>query len=228
MEVGAAFVAGAEPFEPMRPGKRALDHPADLAQSGAVGDAPSGDPAPGCHAGTPTVSAGRSCQAAPVRSTNRTPASAVRSGTRNGPGCRWRRSGEGGSNGATRSHRSSGTRSARTRTLCRPRSLSTRPAASHRDLHAESGVTRDRALSLRRPPAEGGLGSTPTPTTPPSRTADGSGALPRPAASAEEPRYQSGKASHQACRADSSHAPQRGPAGTAGPAPDRFPPGEAR
>jgi hypothetical protein len=43
VEVGAAFVAGAEPFELVQPGECALDHPADLAQSGAVGDAPSGD-----------------------------------------------------------------------------------------------------------------------------------------------------------------------------------------
>ncbi|MET4659724.1 hypothetical protein ABID80_003442 [Streptomyces sp. PvP037] len=108
---------------------------------------------------------------------------------------------------------------------CHPRSLSTRPTAFHRDLNAGSGVSSpDRALSLRCSPAEGGLGSTPSPTTPPSRRADGSGALPRPAASAEERRDQSGKASHQACRAGSSHAPQRGPAGTAGHAPDRFPP----
>ncbi len=41
----------------------------------------------------------------------------------------------------------------------------------------------DRALSLRRPPAEGGLGRTANPTTPPPRRADVSGALPRPAAS---------------------------------------------
>ncbi len=77
----------------------------------------------------PTVSAGTSRQATPVRSTNRTPASAVRSGTRSRPGCWWRRSGAGGSNGATRSHRSSGTRSARIRTPCRPRSSNTRPVA---------------------------------------------------------------------------------------------------
>ncbi|GAA2450080.1 hypothetical protein GCM10010421_48090 [Streptomyces glaucus] len=43
MGVGAAFVAGAEPFELVQPGERALDHPADLARSGAVGDALSGD-----------------------------------------------------------------------------------------------------------------------------------------------------------------------------------------
>jgi hypothetical protein len=43
MEIGAAFVAGAKPFELVQPGERALNHPADLAQSGAVGDAPSGD-----------------------------------------------------------------------------------------------------------------------------------------------------------------------------------------
>lgn len=43
MEIGTAFVAGAEPLELVEPGEGALDHPADLAQSGAVGDAPSGD-----------------------------------------------------------------------------------------------------------------------------------------------------------------------------------------
>ncbi len=277
MEIGAAFVAGAEPFELVQPRECALDHPADLAQSGAVGDASSGDHGfdaafpqqvavlvevvtpvgvqtprlaarvspsssnrrdrveqgqelgdvvsvaagerdgdrvsvpvddqmglePGrarstgegptwspplrvrtcdpsteqssrssrsarrssvsraaCRRGQtpasvqsrsrrqavtpeqPTVSAGTSRHATPVRSTNRTPASAVRSGTRNRPGWRWRRSGAGGSNGATRSHRSSGTRSARTRIPCRPRSSSTRLAASHRDLSAGSDVVR--------------------------------------------------------------------------------------
>lgn len=63
----------------------------------------------------PTVSAGTSRQATPVRSTNMTPARAARSGTRSRPGWRRRRSGADGSSGATRSHRSSGTRSARTR-----------------------------------------------------------------------------------------------------------------
>lgn len=62
----------------------------------------------------PTASAGTSRHATPVRSTYRTPASATRSGTRSCPGWRWRRSGAAGSSGATRSHRSSGTRSART------------------------------------------------------------------------------------------------------------------
>jgi hypothetical protein len=41
--VGSSFVAGAEPFELVQPGEGALDDPADLAQSGAVGDAASGD-----------------------------------------------------------------------------------------------------------------------------------------------------------------------------------------
>src|SRR6478609_2805917 len=41
------------------------------------------------------------------------PARAARSGTRGRPGGRWRRLGAGGSSGATRSHRSSGTRSTR-------------------------------------------------------------------------------------------------------------------
>lgn len=43
MEVGSALVAGAEPFELVQPGERALDDPAHLAQSGTVGDAASGD-----------------------------------------------------------------------------------------------------------------------------------------------------------------------------------------
>jgi hypothetical protein len=42
MEVGASLVAGAEAFELVEPGERALDYP-DLAQSGAVGDASSSD-----------------------------------------------------------------------------------------------------------------------------------------------------------------------------------------
>lgn len=43
MEVAASFVADAEPFELVQPGEGALDHPAHLAQSGAVGDAASRD-----------------------------------------------------------------------------------------------------------------------------------------------------------------------------------------
>lgn len=43
VEIGASFVAGAEPLELVQPGEGALDDPADLAQSGAVGDASSGD-----------------------------------------------------------------------------------------------------------------------------------------------------------------------------------------
>ncbi len=101
-----------------------------------TGLGPLPQPEPGRHAGTsrgspPGRPARRHRSAA-----RRTPASAVRSGTRNHMGCRWRRSGAGGSNGATRSHRSSGTRSARPRTPCRPRSSSTRPPVSHRDASA--------------------------------------------------------------------------------------------
>ena len=43
MEVGAAFVAGAQAFEAVEPGEPAFDDPADLAQPGAVGDAAAGD-----------------------------------------------------------------------------------------------------------------------------------------------------------------------------------------
>jgi hypothetical protein len=43
MEVGTSLVAGAESFELVESGEGALDHPADLARSGAVGDAASGD-----------------------------------------------------------------------------------------------------------------------------------------------------------------------------------------
>lgn len=43
MEVGASLIAGAESFELVKPGEGALDHPEDLAQSGAVGDTASGD-----------------------------------------------------------------------------------------------------------------------------------------------------------------------------------------
>jgi hypothetical protein len=43
VEIGTSFVAGAEPFELVQPGEGALDHPAHLAQSGAVGHAASRD-----------------------------------------------------------------------------------------------------------------------------------------------------------------------------------------
>ncbi len=43
VEIGASFVAGAEPFELVQPGEGTLDDPAHLAQSGAVSDAASGD-----------------------------------------------------------------------------------------------------------------------------------------------------------------------------------------
>ncbi len=43
MEIGAAFVAGPESFEPVEPGEGALDDPAGFAQAGAVGDAAAGD-----------------------------------------------------------------------------------------------------------------------------------------------------------------------------------------
>lgn len=39
MEIGASLIAGAEPFELVQPGKGALNYPAHLAQSRAVGDA---------------------------------------------------------------------------------------------------------------------------------------------------------------------------------------------
>ena len=44
MDVGAAFVARAQPFEGVQPGEAALDHPALLAQAGAGCDAAAGDP----------------------------------------------------------------------------------------------------------------------------------------------------------------------------------------
>lgn len=43
MEICASFIAGAEPFELVQPGEGALDNPAHFAQSGAVGNAASGD-----------------------------------------------------------------------------------------------------------------------------------------------------------------------------------------
>jgi hypothetical protein len=52
VEVGAAFVARAQPFEGVEPGEAALDHPAVSAQAGAVGDPAAGDPrsdAPGAQ-----------------------------------------------------------------------------------------------------------------------------------------------------------------------------------
>jgi hypothetical protein len=44
VDVSAALVAGPESFEGVQPGEAALDHPALLAQAGAVGDAAAGDP----------------------------------------------------------------------------------------------------------------------------------------------------------------------------------------
>ena len=44
MDVGAALIAGAQPLEGVQPGEAALDHPALLAQPGAVRDAAAGDP----------------------------------------------------------------------------------------------------------------------------------------------------------------------------------------
>jgi hypothetical protein len=52
VEVGAAFVARAQPLEGVQPGEAALDHPAVPAQAGAVGDPAAGDPwgdAPGAQ-----------------------------------------------------------------------------------------------------------------------------------------------------------------------------------
>jgi hypothetical protein len=43
VEIGSSLVAGAEPFELVEPGEGALDDPAHSAQSGAMGDAASGD-----------------------------------------------------------------------------------------------------------------------------------------------------------------------------------------
>ncbi len=43
MEIGALFVTGTESLELMQPGECAFDHPAHFAQSGAVGDAASGN-----------------------------------------------------------------------------------------------------------------------------------------------------------------------------------------
>jgi hypothetical protein len=52
VDVGAAFVARAQPFEGVQPGEAALDHPAVSAQAGAVCDPAAGDPrgdAPGAQ-----------------------------------------------------------------------------------------------------------------------------------------------------------------------------------
>lgn len=43
VDVGAAFVAGPQPFERVQPGETSFDDPADLAQAGAVRDAAAGD-----------------------------------------------------------------------------------------------------------------------------------------------------------------------------------------
>lgn len=43
MEIGSSFMADAESFELVQPGEGALNHPANLAQSGTMDDAASGD-----------------------------------------------------------------------------------------------------------------------------------------------------------------------------------------
>jgi len=43
VDVGAAFVAGPQPFERVQPGEPTFEDPADLAQAGAVRDAAAGD-----------------------------------------------------------------------------------------------------------------------------------------------------------------------------------------
>ncbi|GAA4887383.1 hypothetical protein GCM10023237_00610 [Streptomyces coeruleoprunus] len=43
MEIGASLVPGTESFELVQPGEGSFDHPGHPAQSGAVGDAASGD-----------------------------------------------------------------------------------------------------------------------------------------------------------------------------------------
>ncbi|KOG62086.1 hypothetical protein ADK77_29185 [Streptomyces antibioticus] len=51
VEVGTAFVAGAQSYQLVEPGEGALDDPADLVRAGSVGDAASGDESsmPRCH-----------------------------------------------------------------------------------------------------------------------------------------------------------------------------------
>ena len=44
VDVGSAFVAGAESFEGVQPGEAALDHPAVSAEAGAMRDPAAGDP----------------------------------------------------------------------------------------------------------------------------------------------------------------------------------------
>ena len=55
MKVGAYLVADAESFELVEPGEGALDDPAGLAESGAVGGAAAGDL--GCDASSPEEAA---------------------------------------------------------------------------------------------------------------------------------------------------------------------------
>ncbi|MGX1510169.1 hypothetical protein RKD44_001457 [Streptomyces collinus] len=111
----------------------------------------------------PTASAGTSRHATPVRSTYMTPASAIRSGIRSRPGWRRRRSGAGGSSGATRSHRSSGTRSAR-----RPDTLPTKIAErkTHGSTHSEMISNTDRCRSRWRRRRQWNPGGRRQPTKP--------------------------------------------------------------
>ena len=53
MDVGAAFIPGAQPLERVQPGEASFDHPALLAQTRAVRDAVAGDPRSDVASGQP-------------------------------------------------------------------------------------------------------------------------------------------------------------------------------
>ncbi|MDQ0982725.1 hypothetical protein QFZ71_000008 [Streptomyces sp. V2I9] len=83
----------------------------------------------------PVRSAGTSLQLTFLRSTYTMPRRAARSSAGRRPGYRWRRGGRGGSSGAIRSHRASGTRSSDTRTTLPPPELIAKPS---RRTHSET------------------------------------------------------------------------------------------
>ncbi len=83
----------------------------------------------------PVRSAGTSLRLTFLRSTYTMPRRAARSSAGRRPGYRWRRGGRGGSSGATRSLRSSGTRSSDTRTTVPPPNPTAKPL---RRTHSET------------------------------------------------------------------------------------------
>ncbi len=105
----------------------------------------------------PVRSAGTSLQLTFLRSTYTMPRRAARSSVGRRPGYRWRRGGRGGSSGATRSQRSSGTRSSDTRTTLPPPHPIAKPLRRTHSETISKGVARGVAKGVAHPSLLRGL-----------------------------------------------------------------------